>query len=303
MKNTIIYKNNCKEDVLSGLQLQKEHTEYNIGKTLFATSDKGKIRENQEDSVLILEHPNNENIKLIAVADGVGGSLDGDLASNYTLKSIINWFEKQDNFENIIKTMESLRKTLKNVLKDADMHRWAATTLSLALITENDTLIANIGDSRVYTMTDGKLKKETIDDSITEEYLEKGYLLDKTLQRFHKENNGITRAITKDGNYNAVGYKIINNDYDKIIAVTDGVIDCLSETQLEEIIRKSKNEQLTVNIVRSALNNDSDLYFEIALLPKENQDLIEEFKDFLDEYHTTIEGGKDNATAAAYIKK
>lgn len=303
IKNIIVYPNNCREDVLSGLQLQRKHVEYSIGKTLFATSDKGKKRDNQEDSVLIMTHPNNENINLIAVADGAGGHDAGELASNYTLKAIIDWFENQENFDDTIKTMDSLRKMLKTVLKDADIHHWAATTLSLALIMEQNTLIANIGDSRVYTVKDGKLERETRDDSITQEYLENGMLLDETLQRFHHDNNQITLAISNDGVYNSVGYKIIKNDYDKILAVTDGVIDCLSEAQLEEIVKKAKNEELTNEIVSFALNNDSNIYAEIALLPKERQYSIKELKDILEDYYKTIPGGKDNTTAAAYIKK
>ena len=89
----IFYGNNCKKDVLEKTQLEKKEVEYSIGKTLYAASNKGK-RLKQEDSVIILEHPKNSEIKLIAVADGIGGHLDGDLASNYAIKRLIEWFEE-----------------------------------------------------------------------------------------------------------------------------------------------------------------------------------------------------------------
>ena len=171
MNNLKIYENNCKEEVLSGLQLQKKHSEYIIGKTLFAASDRGKKRPYQEDSVLIMDHPTCENIKLIAVADGVGGHSDGDLASNHIMKEIIKWFEKNSRLNelNTIEIKESLEEVIKLSMWNLQASPYAATTLSLAIIGKSKTIIANIGDSRIYTYTDGVLKQETIDDSAVQE--------------------------------------------------------------------------------------------------------------------------------------
>ena len=304
MKNIKIYKNNCRKDVLSGLQLQKDRLEYNIGKTLFAASDKGNLRENQEDSVLILEHPKDNNIKLIAVADGVGGYSDGDLASNSVLKEIIYWFEKNDNFEDLEKIKESLEKLLKNVLQDKDLYIWAATTLSLALITKEKTLIANVGDSRVYTIKNSVLHKETKDDSRSEELLDENVIFSEQLQRFHKSNNIITKAITIMPGNNSLSYKIIDNNYDKILAVTDGITDCLSKQEIEEIINKSNKANIVSNLVNKSLIKTSVLEEEIKLLDPTLQKLTEELRELLDDdYYKTISAGKDNATAAIYVKK
>ena len=40
---------------------------------MMAVTDIGQIRENQEDSVLILYHPCNPRYKMMAVEDGMGG--------------------------------------------------------------------------------------------------------------------------------------------------------------------------------------------------------------------------------------
>ena len=45
----------------------------------------GLLRPTQEDAVNTLVHPQNDRIKLLAVADGMGGKQYGDIASNYVL--------------------------------------------------------------------------------------------------------------------------------------------------------------------------------------------------------------------------
>ena len=58
-------------------------------------TDIGLIRETNEDKAITLTHPKNKNIKLLAVADGMGGKEDGELASNYIINSLERWFNKK----------------------------------------------------------------------------------------------------------------------------------------------------------------------------------------------------------------
>ena len=59
---------------------------------LDSLSDIGLNRSNNEDSVVTLIHPNNQNLKLLAVADGVGGRESGEVASNFTISVLEKWF-------------------------------------------------------------------------------------------------------------------------------------------------------------------------------------------------------------------
>lgn len=306
MGNVKIYINNCRKDVISKLQIEKNHAEYNIGKTMFLTSDKGKERNHQEDSGLILEHTQDNNFKLIAVADGLGGHCDGDLASNHTLKELIYWFESlepelQNNIEQIKKL---LRIKLKNIMYDLDASLLAATTLSMAVIGKNQTLIANIGDSRIYSYTNNKLKQETRDDSEVQTLLEEKTIIDKELTRFYKSSNVLYEALTIIKPFYMVSYKTIDNNYDKLIALTDGVTDCLSTEELTKIIKTSKNKEIADNIVKNSLESDSYIENIISTLSKEKQDLIGKMQEIYEnDYYKIIKAGKDNATAAVYIRK
>ena len=302
MNDFRIYENRCKEDIINKLQLDKKHTEYSIGKTLYATSDRGK-KAYQDDSAIILEHPINKNIKLIAVADGIGSSIDGNLASNHVIKKLIEWFENIEDFDTN-KTNKSLQEMLKHVLKDLKANIYAATTLSAAIVLENKTLIENIGDSRIYTIRNNKLNQRTRDDSEVQSLLEENVIPNKELARFHKASNILLEAIAFYPEDYHIKYKIINNDYEKLLLTTDGVTDCLSTKQIENIIKSSKDGEITKNIVKNAIEIDS--YLENII----KEQSIEEYKAFTElqeitenDYNMIIKGGKDNATAAVYIRK
>ncbi len=288
MNDFKIYESNCKEEVLSKVQLSKKHTEYSVGKTLFATSDRGR-KAYQDDSVIILEHPNNKNIKLLAVADGVGSTIDGNLASNHVIKKLIEWFENIEEID-IYKTKQNLQNMLKYVLKDLRANIHAATTLSAAIVLENKTLIANIGDSRIYTIKNNKLNQRTRDDTQVQDLIEKGTILSKEEARFHKASNILLTAIAFYPEDYHIKYKIINNDYDKLLITTDGVTKCLTTKQIEKIINTTNNAKITKKIVKAAIELDSYL-----------ENIIKEQSE--EDYNTVIKGGCDNTTAAVYIRK
>ena len=51
-------------------------------------TDIGLIRKKNEDSALAIKHNKNQNIKLLIIADGMGGREHGEIASNYVVNSI-----------------------------------------------------------------------------------------------------------------------------------------------------------------------------------------------------------------------
>jgi len=306
MENLQIYNNLCKEEVLNGLQLQKKHSEYNIGKELFAVTDMGNIRSHQEDSCIIMEHPNYRGIKLLAVADGLGGYGDGDIVSNSVITTIANWFESERKIKqlNTIELKNRLEEVISLSIYGYRANPYAGTTLSLALIGNNKTMIANIGDSRIYTYKDGKLKQETKDDSEVEEAFENKIIPSRELMRFHKDSNILTQAILQRVPRFNTKFKLINSDYDSLIAVTDGVTDCLSTEELKDIIKNSKNTEIAKQIVIEALNNNSFLIDTIKNLSFEERQAVYEMKEIIKkDYFKSIPAGKDNTTAAVYVRK
>ena len=61
-----------------------------------AVTDIGLVRDRNEDSSITITHPRNSNIKLLAVADGLGGHSKGDFASRFVILSLAKWFLNED---------------------------------------------------------------------------------------------------------------------------------------------------------------------------------------------------------------
>lgn len=298
--------NKCREDIMTGKQLKLNHTEYQLGTSLYATTDIGKAKDGQQDSVIILEHPQNKDFKLIAVSDGVGGSSGGDLASRHIIAKLTEWFENQnpENYNDVYIMENSLNNMLPYIMNDLDAPQEAAATLALTVIGKDRTLIANLGDSKVYSMKNGILRQETKDDSYVQFLHKIGRIPEEELMRYHKESNVIMDSIFMDGE-NLPNYKIIRNDsYDKIIAVSDGVADCLSPKEIQNLINASKKEYITSNLVEAALTTNSNLQEEINSMPEEKQKrVIKAINDYPYDYYEQIPGGKDNTSAVGFIKR
>ena len=144
-------------------------------------TDIGLIRETNEDKAIALMHPKNKNIKLLAVADGMGGKEDGELASNYIVNSLEKWFKNKsiktlNNTVELEKLVKSYVKRLNTALvrKYGDNH--LGSTLTLAIINKKHTLFINCGDSRGYIYKKNELFQVTSDDSDVWYYYKYGHL-------------------------------------------------------------------------------------------------------------------------------
>ena len=127
----------------------------------------GLKRTLNEDFAATITSPINSQIKLLAVCDGVGGAERGELASEYTIKHLVQWFNTynfaienpNDLDKKIIREIKRINHILKRKYKEAE------TTISTVLIDEKNTHILNIGDSRTYIISDNTLTQVTKDDS------------------------------------------------------------------------------------------------------------------------------------------
>lgn len=282
--------NRCKEDILSGKQIVNKHNEYALDGELFAVSDPGLSRPNQEDSVLIITHPKNKDFKLMVVADGMGGHQRGDLASQFVITMIMKWFENLPI--DLYSKEEELSQLLCNELIAIDKELYESynsfsgghpgSTFTGAIVCQDKTIVENIGDSRTYIHKDGELRQVTRDDSYVQTLYERGEIDSKDKMRFHRRSNVIMQGMGLGDGVNPSVKIIPNSDYDTLLLVSDGVTDCLSDEQIKVITEHTPRELLAKSLVNAAKHTDS----------------------YLDEngytYYDVIHGGKDNESAVVY---
>lgn len=267
---------------------------------LTSISDIGKVRNKNEDRVITLEHPLNSNIKLLAVADGMGGCTNSELASEYVINKLKNWFtslsiesintnidvllyNKIIELNNKLVEYNSTKNKLSNYKLYSNPSKYPGTTLTCAIITKDETIIANIGDSRAYAIIKDKIVQLTKDDSYAWlEYEENKITKDEI--RFSPLNSYIYKCIGH--NYDVKPYiaSIKNNYYTCLLLLTDGITDCISDNKIKIIVDKNKNKSIAKKLIHEAVYSKK--------------------KDTLKIGNTinTIKKGKDNASVALYIK-
>ena len=151
-------------------------------------SDTGRQRDANEDSYFARP-------PVFAVADGMGGAQAGEVASRLAAES----------FEAAERSGESPEAYLRSVATSANarIHRLAqtdasrsgmGTTLTAALVEDDEVGLAHVGDSRAYLFRDGELKLLTSDHSLVEELRRQGRLTDEQAED-HPQRSIITRAL------------------------------------------------------------------------------------------------------------
>ncbi len=277
--------NNCEYDIIHDLQKNKERVVYHLD-NMFACSDIGNIRKTQEDAVLIMNHPSNNDFKIASIADGMGGLINGEVASNLALKELIKWFKNlPSNFYN---SEYAISREIDNFLIYLDEYlrktcNPSGTTLTVALKSLKNTLLLNVGDSRIYLDNGKRITQINTDHSIAWNLYEKKIIKEKDDIRFHKKNNLLTSRLGCERRLLKIEKKLIpNNEYNNIFLFSDGLTDCLSDSQIEQIIRKNHNYETLVDNAKQNLSTKDNL---------NNND-----------YYDIIEAGKDNISIAVLKK-
>lgn len=290
--NHYVY-NKCRDDVKNGKQSTYQEVSYFVG-SMNATMNIGKNRSKQEDSALIVSHPENSDFKFMMVADGMGGFTDGEFASNYIAKSMLIWFEGLNStvFEdiNLMKLyfyMAVLHCNELLVIENIYRDILSGTTFVGALVGRDYTVIINIGDSRAYFYGDKKLIRATRDDSYVQDLCDHKIIKDGDM-RFHVLSNQITQFLGDEVSIKPGICAFPNKCYDSLVLVTDGVTDCINEEILKKLVSHKNPNHLSEFVVKTALNNDSYLRKDLMFNPK---------------YYDMISGGKDNTTAVVYNNK
>lgn len=127
-------------------------------------------RERNEDYVGVVTPENmqiNTKGALIAVADGVSGNAGGGEASEMTVRTISSdYYATPDTWQPPIALDKVITAANRWLISQASSNRdlaGMATTLSLLVLRGQRYYLAHVGDTRIYLLRDGALKKLTTD--------------------------------------------------------------------------------------------------------------------------------------------
>lgn len=241
----------------------------------FYLTDVGKVRDHNEDSVIILKNADDEY--LLAVADGMGGHRAGEVASSIAITRLSHEF--QENFHKLSKEaagywiQDVVENINKEIFKYEETHEESVgmgTTLVLALYTKDYLLFGNIGDSSGFVVKDKKLHKVTVDHSLVNLLVEAGEITEEEAKD-HPRKNVLMRAL-------GAGKDIEPDIFDcdtsvsGILLASDGLTNMLEISKIEDVINSREDiEDRIVSLIQKANNLGGLDNISVAYLEKEEE--------------------------------
>lgn len=222
-------------------------------------TDKGLIRERNEDSYSALENKNSD--VLFFVCDGIGGNNAGDVASQEVTKLINVLFTKAPKFT----STKEIIKYINYMINEANYHLLElsrknieyfglGTTITGILVSGKRAYSFNVGDSRVYGIHNKKIKQLTTDDSLVNMLLEEGKIT-KAEAKVHPKRSHLIKAVGINQKLDVPVNKLDFFDY--FLICSDGLYSMVEEKDLLKIItdKKMTLEEKTKKLVHEALLN------------------------------------------------
>lgn len=210
---------------------------------------------------------------IVAVADGVGGLQMGYEAAEISLRSISELNRPGLGRVDIRSAIEvSNQKVIQRQL-EMDSSTGLRTTLAALYISDDICYVINAGDSRIYRFRDNTLEQLSKDHSIVRDMIEAGEI---TIEEsyLHPKRNIITKCLGEEEKVNAriVDYTNDLKEKDIFILCSDGISDCLRDSEMLDIIVKEEISlhDICTRLIKKAINNGSKDNISVCLVRKES---------------------------------
>ena len=240
----------------------------------FGLTDRGLVRDGNEDHFLIAQISKAIEVRqtslppdtvahefvgvggyLLAVADGVGGGPEGDVASERTLSAMLSYVGKAATcFQSLDTTAEhALLEKLESVVHDVHAglvqeyggisSKLPATTLTMVLLVWPRAYHVQVGDSRAYVRRGGRLQRLTRDQTLGEFMVSLGAWTDEQA-RLASTAEPVSRAIGGSDLEPVVGL-IDLVPGDSLLLCTDGLNKHVSDDQIAAALAQGDSAEAT----------------------------------------------------------
>lgn len=198
---------------------------------------KGCVRKNNEDSYY---YPVGDGRAFVAVADGMGGHLAGEVASSVALETAAQCISEGDLRLPVMLLRAAAYKANETVHERSLTDEACAnmgTTLTMALLESDAFTVAHVGDSRAYGFAKGELRLITRDHSLVEELVATGRLERKDAPNF-PHRNVITRAVGTGALLDVDIFEDSWAEGDRLLICTDGLTTHVDDEEMGIMLAK-----------------------------------------------------------------
>ncbi len=202
----------------------------------FGHTDIGRKRKTNQDSICLIPENN-----FFAVADGMGGHSGGDIASQMSVSLFPELItENKEKME----IPDLLTMSVKHINRAIYQHGQAnkelqgmGTTITSVMFSDKFAHVANIGDSRVYMINDGKLYQLTRDHSLVQEKLNLG-IYSRLGAKADPQKNVLIRTVGFEPDVEVDIYKYRVSKNDIFLLCSDGLHGKVCDKDILAIVNK-----------------------------------------------------------------
>ena len=238
---------------------------------VFGLTDIGKKRKANEDQFVIalmrksleLEHTSLENTesldrfgqataRLLMVADGVGGSVGGGLASSSAVQALTEYlgqtagcyykFDVDTEHEFLDQLEGAVQKAHERIQSHTPKGRGPATTLTMVTLVWPRGYVIHVGDSRGYHLRGGRLRQFTQDQTMGELLVEEGVMTEEQA-RDSGMHNVLSSALGADyiPSIGLIDFRF----NDALLLCTDGLTKHVSDEEITAILERGEAAEST----------------------------------------------------------
>ena len=228
-----------------------------VNRSQIAVMSRGSPEKETENEDCAAVIPINKDTTLLMVADGVGGHINGAIASSLLTK-LMNSMIKRDKTE-----ITSVREMILTSIEETNFtlmrkETGEATTVAIAEINKNSIRSYHVGDSEILvTGQRGKIKLQTLPHSPVGYAMESG-LLNEEEAIMHSDRHYVSNTVGQGDMHISIGSPVILNKRDTVLLGTDGLFDNLLKEEIVEIVRKGPLEKCAQLLIETVLERMSE---------------------------------------------
>jgi protein phosphatase len=233
----------------------------------------GLVREVNEDSYLAAP-------PVFVVADGMGGHDGGDVASRIVVEEFARLadagYDAGRGPEVVVATLRECQRRLGeygNTHRGSDGGRWrGGTTAVVALLVEDDGprwLLANLGDSRIYAVSDGDLVRISTDHSLVQEMVDAGQIAEEEAL-VHPERHIVTRALGGPDALDPDVFVLALADVQRVLLCSDGVTGMIDDGAIAALLaehddpRRAAEQVVAAAVAAGGIDNATAVVVDVV---------------------------------------
>jgi protein phosphatase len=212
-----------------------------------ARTDVGLRRPHNEDALFV-------GRRLVAVADGMGGQVFGEVASRITILTLARLDDdgNDDLLTDLRDAIGDANEQLRSLIAGDDELDGMGTTLTALLSVGGKLALAHVGDSRAYLLRDGELRQISHDHSLVQSMVDSGQISAEEASQ-HPSRAVITRALDGHGDVDPDLGMLEARQGDRYLLCSDGLSDVVTLDTIAEALGLGERDAACDRLVELAL--------------------------------------------------